>query len=397
MHLLENYALSTASKIKKSYINKKFFPIPAEKYITVSTASEIQNGNYDYFQDVIDFIFPKLEQSGYKIIQVGSKDDKPLSKVINLQGVTNINQLAFVLNNSQLHIGNDSFMIHMCSSFDIPVIGLYSISSPNVTGPFWKSSKQICLTPPINNWQPSFNPNENPKTINKIKIEKIVGSINSLLFNENDINFNTVYYGERYGNILLEALPDQILPPEFFQNILLNIRFDYINKIEDKDYNGILNNLNIRPCSIITDKTINLQPLLQFKDRINLLFYDVTNSIDLDFTEALHRFGIRHAYIFHENKGNKEDIAKRKFDLIEYPNNLEIISSKIPKIENIKSCFYKSNKLLLANQNAYLSRAAQLENKPIHDLSQPWVQQCGIFNDINTFLSEDIEYSLIFK
>lgn len=397
MHLLENYALSTASKIKKSYINKKFFPIAADKYITISTSSEIQNANYDYYQDVIDFIFPKLEKNGYKIVQIGSKEDKPLNKVINLQGTTNVNQIAFILNNSKLHLGNDSFMIHMCSSFEVPVIGLYSISSPDVTGPFWKSSQQICLTPSIENWSPSFNPNESPKTINKIKIEKVVEFINLLLFNENDINFETKYTGERYGHILLESLPDQILPQQFFPNSLLNIRFDYIDKVEDKEYNGVLNNLNIRPCSIVTDKTINLQPLLQFKDKLNLLFYDVTKSIDLNFVEALHKFGIRHAYIFHEKKGDKEDIPKRKFDLIEYPNNLEIISSKIPDIENINNYFYKSNKLLIANQNIYLSRAAQLENKPINDLSQPWVQHCNIFSNTNIFLSEDIEYSLIFK
>jgi ADP-heptose:LPS heptosyltransferase len=92
-----------------------------------------------------------------------------------LQGQTNINQTAFILENSKLHIGNDSFAIHMCSAFDVPLIGLYSVSSPEIAGPFWKNKNQICLTP--KNWKPSFNPNESPKRVNEIKIESIIESI----------------------------------------------------------------------------------------------------------------------------------------------------------------------------------------------------------------------------
>ncbi|MEY4342988.1 MAG: hypothetical protein RL736_784 [Pseudomonadota bacterium] len=124
MHLLEKYALNTGSKITKPFIIKKYFPVPYEKYITVQNSSGMSGKCYDYFQDVIDFLFPILEKNGYKIIQIGSKTDSSLNKVINLQGSTDINQTAFILNNSKLHIGNDSFAIHMCSAFEIPLIAL---------------------------------------------------------------------------------------------------------------------------------------------------------------------------------------------------------------------------------------------------------------------------------
>jgi ADP-heptose:LPS heptosyltransferase len=147
MHLLETYALATGSKIKKPFINKKFFPVPFEKYITIQNSSGMQGKCYDYFQDVVDFIHEDLEKIGYKIIQIGSKDDRALKHVFHLQGQTNINQTAFILENSKLHVGNDSFAIHMCSAFGVPLIGLYSVSSPEIAGPFWKDNNQNCLTP----------------------------------------------------------------------------------------------------------------------------------------------------------------------------------------------------------------------------------------------------------
>jgi ADP-heptose:LPS heptosyltransferase len=102
MHLLETYALSTGSKISKPFIIKKYFPLPTNKYITIQNSSGMNGKCYDYFQDVIDFLYEKLNSKGFQIIQIGSKEDKPLNRVINLQGQTDINQTAFILNNSSL-------------------------------------------------------------------------------------------------------------------------------------------------------------------------------------------------------------------------------------------------------------------------------------------------------
>ena len=98
MHLLETYALSTGSKIKKPFILKKYFPLPVSKYITIQNSSGMSGKCYDYFQDVVDFLYEDLKKNGYSIIQIGSKDDRPLDRVINLQGSTNMLQLEALLN-----------------------------------------------------------------------------------------------------------------------------------------------------------------------------------------------------------------------------------------------------------------------------------------------------------
>jgi hypothetical protein len=237
---------------------------------------------YAYFQEVINFLKPKLEKHGYDIIQIGSKDDRPLTGVIQLQGQTDINQTAFVLDNSKMHIGNDSFAVHMASSFDIPIVALYSVSSPEIAGPFWNKNNACCLVPP-GNWKPSFNPNENPKLINTIKIETVVNAIDEALFKEKSFNFKIEFIGDAYTNDIFECLPDQIVPPNLFEGQMVNYRFDYTKNIENNHYQALLNNLNIRPTAIITDKPFDIKGVLSFRKNLTKVIYNITNSIDLNF------------------------------------------------------------------------------------------------------------------
>lgn len=396
MHLLETYALQTGSKIKKPFIIKKYFPLPTDKYITIQNSSGMQGKCYDYFQDVIDFLYEKLNINGYKIIQIGNKDDKPLRNVINLCGLTDLNQTAFILDNSKLHIGNDSFAIHMCSAFEVPLIALYSVSSPQIAGPFWKNKNQICLTP--DNWKPSFNPSETPKRINEIPVEDIILSVNKLLFNFNldKKDFKSLYKGNNYQNLILESYPDQVLTPQILPNHLLNLRIDYIDNISDKDYMGILNNLNIRPCSIITDKNINLGPLLQFKNKLSAVFYNITKSLDINFVKELNNNGFNYACVF--DLDNNEDILnKRKLELIDYPVLIETIKKPKFNLEFNENLFYKSNKLLFCNNNCYISKMDQINNRPSNNLSEVLTKKIETEKDLKILEENDHNFVFIYE
>jgi hypothetical protein len=359
MHLLDTYALRTGSKVSKPFIIKKFFPLPIEKYITIQNSSGMPSKCYDYFQEVILYLTERLEKNGYRIVQIGSKDDKALQGVINICGQTNINQTAFVLNNSKLHIGNDSFAIHMASAFNIPCLGLYSITYPNIAGPYWNKDNSICLTP--KNLKASFNPNENPKTINTIKIEDVINSINKLLFNDNNIiSLNSKYIGNRYLNPILETFPDQVLPPNLVSNQMAHIRIDYIDRdLNQNDYIGIINNLNIRECAILTDKKFDLNIISNFKHRITQLIYNITKSIDKDFIKEIFKHNINCLFVF-ENDNNEGLLNERKFDLIEYPVLIHEINKTDKKIIDYltgsKELFFSSKKVLYCNQKLYSSK-----------------------------------------
>jgi hypothetical protein len=396
MHLLETYALSTGSKITKPFIIKKYFPLPTNKYITIQNSSGMSGKCYDYFQDVIDFLYEKLNILGYQIIQIGSKEDKPLQRVFHLQGQTDINQTAFILNNSSLHIGNDSFAIHMCSAFGVPLIGLYSVSSPQIAGPFWKNKKQICLTP--SNWRPSFNPNENPKKVNEIKIEKIIQSIETILFDKIETNVHTLHIGEEYNKYLIETVANQIIPPEAFKGQILNIRIDYkYEDLDTDDYNSLYHNLNIRNCVWITDKKINLKPFFHLKDKIPVIFYDITNQINIDFINEANFLGFKLSCIFNL-KNNEEILNQRKLELIDLPQSIEVINIKSNLDYEIKdNTYYKSSKILIANNQFFLSKTAYKENKPVINNGSPLIQKLSEIQNLESFVENDLKYSFIFN
>lgn len=369
MHLLDTYALRTGSKISKPFIVKKFFPLPVEKYITIQNSSGMPAKCYDYFQEIILYLNDKLLKNNIKIVQIGSKDDKPLTGVINICGQTNINQTAFILNNSHFHISNDSFSVHMASAFNVPCIALYGITYPAIAGPYWNKENSICIVP--ENFKASFNPNENPKSINSIKIETIINAINKLLFKENDeINFKTKFIGNRYLNPILETFPDQIIPPHILPNQMANIRLDYTENLTQNDYIGIANNLNIRECSILTDKKFDLNLIIGLKERITQLIYNITNSIDLEFVKFIINNNINCAFVFEKNN-NIDILNKRKFDLIEYPvliHEIDNINDSVIKdLLNENNLYYSTKKLLFANNKMYGSKHAFNKNIPLEN------------------------------
>jgi hypothetical protein len=394
MHLLEKYALSTGSKINKPFIIKKYFPLPCSKYITIQNSSGMPAKCYAYFQEVINFLKPKLEKYGYEIIQIGSKDDRPLTGVIQLQGQTDINQTAFIIDNSKMHIGNDSFAVHMASSFNIPIVALYSVSSPEIAGPFWNKDNAICLRPP-GNWKPSFNPNENPKLINTIKIETVANAIDQILFKESSFNLKTEFIGDSYTNDIFECLPDQIVPPNLFEGQMVNYRLDYTDNIENIHYQALLNNLNIRPTAIITDKPFDIKGILNFKKNLTKVIYNITNSINLEFINDLTLFNIDFICIYDTSLNSIEELNSRKELLIDTLIVIQEISTlKYHPVENTQ-LFYKTRKLLYADGFLYPSHHAY--KKKIHIENLNIQTQVSITHEELIALKEELSHILLYS
>jgi hypothetical protein len=146
---------------------------------------------------------------------------------------------------------------------------------------------------------------------------------------------------------------------------------------------------------------LDISKLLQLKDKIVNIFYDVTNkNIDTDFIDQVRSFGIKIDFIFHElPDGNKEDLNQKKLDLIEYQEPINVIEYPNKDFNLIKnSTFYRSKKLLFANNNVYLSKAAYLENKPIElnanlDISQ----QISDIANLDLLIQNDSDYCLFYK
>ncbi len=402
MHILEQYALNCGLKIDKPFIYEKYFPIPFEKYITFNPFGKFNSRKYSYWQDVIDLLQPIFVKNNIGIIQIGGPNEPGYNNCFQLMGQTNFNQTAYIINNGMLHFGVDSFPIHIASYFDKKIVALYCNMYASQSKPYWSNPKNIKLIQAnLNGKKPSYAAEENPKTINNIKPEEIANAILELLNIKETINQTTTLIGDKYGALLLEAVPSIILPPNIFSNILLNIRYDYIDKIQENDYICTLNNLNIRNCALITDKPLDISKLIPLKDKIVNIFYDITNkNIDTDFIEQVKSFGMKIDFIFHQFPDKNEEILnQKKLDLIEFQEPINIIEYAAKDFNLIKnSTFYRSKKLLFANNKVYLSKAAYLENKPVElDPNLDISQKISEISNLDIFIQNDADYCLFYK
>src|ERR1051325_6641826 len=109
MNLIERYALDCGLKIDIPFLYKKFFPIPFKKFVLLHAGGNFESKRYDYYNEVIEMLFPILRKNGYQFVQIGGEKDTEVNTVVDLRGKTSIHQAAYLINRAALLIGNDSF------------------------------------------------------------------------------------------------------------------------------------------------------------------------------------------------------------------------------------------------------------------------------------------------
>jgi ADP-heptose:LPS heptosyltransferase len=72
-----------------------------------------------------------------KIIEIVGEKDKArkMNQIQNLSGKTNLKDLCYLLKKANLFVGVDSGVMHLASSFDIPVVGIFGPTDPFYVGP----------------------------------------------------------------------------------------------------------------------------------------------------------------------------------------------------------------------------------------------------------------------
>jgi len=148
MHLIESYALASGAAIEKCFIKERKIDLPFKKYITFhGWCEKSKYRQYSHWQKVIDNL---LSNPGfdYEIVQIGELNDFKYNNVnVNYLGKTNFLSLAFLIKNSELHLGFDSFPVHLASHYDKKIVALYPQYANN-TGPFFnKKNDWFALQP----------------------------------------------------------------------------------------------------------------------------------------------------------------------------------------------------------------------------------------------------------
>tara|TARA_R110001592_G_scaffold64378_9_gene197918 strand:+ start:1226 stop:2365 length:1140 start_codon:yes stop_codon:yes gene_type:complete len=342
MNLLERYSLSTGFKINKLAPSEDFYPVPS-KYITIQTSSGMESKNYDYYTDVLDAIAPKLKEMGYEILHIGL-DCNEYPHCINLINKLNINQTFYVLRNSKLHVGNDSFAVHHAGLYDIPTVALYGPTTPVNHGPYFRKNAKL-IESHRDGKNPSFLPQESPKTINYIKPEEVINSIFNHLYID-PIKSETIFIGSAYGNQVIEVIPNVVVNPNALQGKMPIMRCDY-----EYDEKFVCENLSRCKYSVVTDKETPLNLYQQFKNNIHEISFKVDMNSDIVYIKNLRKIGLP-VRLWSDDKENIKDIRFRFLDIdIVYMNKYEECSIEIP--EGAK---YKSHKYILSDGKVYISK-----------------------------------------
>tara|TARA_R110002020_G_scaffold349931_1_gene563382 strand:- start:161 stop:1303 length:1143 start_codon:yes stop_codon:yes gene_type:complete len=268
-HLLEEYAKNLGVKISLPIVSDHFFPLIADKYITLCNDDEVESKHYPYYDMVLNLIEPFLRQKNIKVVQLGGKTKiKGVSTALNLS----FKQQSFILSRSLLHVGSDNVLNHLASAKQIPTINIFGNTFPNINRPiFSKPSFNVNIAPKWNK-KPSFSDVDPQKQINTIKPEKIASCIlESLKLNKVPISFKTLYVGEKFKQKVVEFVPTSFTPLALQEGQVVAVRADY-GFNEDaflrvcKSYKvSVYSNQLIQPHGL-KDIAANLQTLFIFAD-----------------------------------------------------------------------------------------------------------------------------------
>jgi hypothetical protein len=347
MHLIERYATACGVKIDKPYIYETFFPVNVEKYISFQPFSKYPSKNYDYWDEVVAIISPYLQKNNITLVHIGAKDDKAVNNTLNLCGQTDISQAAYIIKNSIMHVGADSFAAHIASGYGKKIVALYSNNNINNVKPYWTKEEDMILLSPKINKKPQYSANEFPKSINNIKPEDIAESILKLL----NITYSnlpkTVYIGNEYINKTLEIIPDKAINPAQIGLDTIVIRMDYVFNEQVLELF-----LQQKKCIIFTNKPINEELIKKYKKNISQLIYLVEKDNDITFIKTLKRNTINAVFTSYLSE---EELNQFKLDYMDYGL---IIKRDYPtdKIETTNNSYFKSSRILISSEGQFNSK-----------------------------------------
>lgn len=350
MHLIESYATSCGVKIGKPFIYEKFFPLPIEKYICFQPFGKYNSKNYDYWQEVIDILIPYLNKNNIRIVQIGTASDKQFTNTAFLGGQTSINQAAYVIKNSILHFGADSFGAHIASSYNKKIVALYSNSNIDNACPYWTKKEDRILISCNVNKKPSYSAEENPKSVNNIKPEEIASSVLKLLNIEYSKNKETINFGSDYNLQSYEIIPEDNINLDNFLVENPIIRMDYV--FNERILEILLQH---KKCIIFTNKPIKKEIIEKYKLNINQLIYIIQEDNSPNFVKLLKTNSINYILL---SFLPEEILNKFKLDYLDY--NL-IINKKYKtkedfNIKDIDNLYYKSSRVLYGAQGKFISK-----------------------------------------
>jgi hypothetical protein len=385
MNLTEKMALDCGVKVSRPYLDRYFLPIKNDNYIIIDTRCKNANGEYDYFNDVLDLIKPYLKEANIDIFQIAA--DKNIKLACDKCFITiNKKQENYLISKAKLLISNENYSLHIASVFNTKSIGLYSLFNPNNTRPVWNKDSQIILESHRDGNLPSYGrSNELPKTINFISPYAIAKNILDSLGIVNDLGrFELVHLGKSFNQKIVEIVPDFISDANFMKERSINLRLDYISNLNSSVFNYWMTN---RKVNIITNKDININMIAPYRNNILLMTIMLSENISEKFLKHCKSIGLK-LKIFCDVKDKLEGYrfkflnweVHQDFENEGVLNKLDTLSQKSKFI---------SSKILISKGKQFSCKANYFANKHLDNseesviLSKEFEQEIEFFKIYN--------------
>ena len=365
-HILEEYTKCLGDNYSKPIIDTHFFPIVADRYITVETAPESFNSlNYSYWHNVVDLI--KKYDPEISFIDISHGKEKTLDCFDqSIQGACSYRQLSYIISKSQAHICIDSYTGHLASLSDTPTTTLHSHLPPEVSKPIWHDTptNHKSLFGSSGDIKPSYSKDDPENLIDKIKPEDIATDVLDKIGVKHDLkDYSTVNIGRYYKDNILEIIPD-FNADDFTQTRLINLRCDYNFDLElIKDWLRFKVNL-------MFDKPIPIETLLQHRSNIaGMTIFIKDESISPSYVNQLKQSRFAFGLVC----PNNDIISDIRLDFFE--TDVEEYKIKDKKSldfhEDIcDNSYYLSNKTLISKNKEYKSKAHWMNKDTIKDDSK---------------------------
>lgn len=389
MHILEQYSLACGLKINKPYILDKYFPLPFDKYIAFHAPSKFQSRKYDHWKHVLNLIKPYLDKNNINIVQIGDKDEQLFrDSCFITNGMTDFNQLAYIIKNSILLLGIDSFPVHLAAYYDIPLVGLYCNMYKEHSMPYWgQKQKQKLIESHRNGDKPSYSAFEAEKTINLINPEEIAKNVLDLLNIKNSINVKSLYFGALSSESVIEMIPSHPIDISNLNISHINVRMDRLFNL-----NTLETQLQISKCCILTNKKIDLNFIKKHKyNVVKIIFFINKKEFNQKYIEDFRNLNIDYELVYKEE--NENELSQLK---MEYMDFAHVIKPEAPAL-NLK--WNKNLKLISSKKTLFNKKVYPSLYHADLDVSNKDEKTFSISEEMikNKLFLEDLNFYYIFQ
>lgn len=334
-HLIEEYAKACGVKVGNPNFQIKHASIPFEKYMVVFHGSCLAD-TYKYWEEVFWILKTTLNERGVGVVQILEKESQRIEGLDFYINPT-LKQAGFIIKNSVCFAGVDSVYSYFATEFEVPQVCIFPHTHPNISGRIPNKGRETAYATLGGEFaNKSFDPSENPQTINAILPEEVASSIVSANKWSDEIGVKTIFVGSRYGETCQDIIPSH---PCSSINGRINVRMDICHN--EAVLEEILKNNRV-------EATIDtpLHEDLICKEKIHTLNY-LSHEFDFDFVQKVRKSGIK----IHLICISEQHLAEQRVKFFDMDVLFEDLDKKILKnAATINQLEHKNPKVLSKKQ-----------------------------------------------